>query len=113
MQFYFVLLFYEWNIKFLRCWHLLKSLYDTLCNVKQHQVIYIWLLVVYKLIEMTWQVIAVPTNFMTQVQAIVNWFIGTITAWFPDLILISLVVSLTFAGVYFIKKWVRGSGKGK
>lgn len=50
---------------------------------------------------------------MSSVQAIVNSFISTITAWFPDLLLISLVVSLTFAAVYFIKRWVRGSGKGR
>ena len=62
---------------------------------------------------MTWTVIAVPTNFMSQVQSIVNWFISTITAWFPDLLLISLIVGLTYAGVYFIKKWVNKAWRGK
>ena len=83
-----------------------------MCKVNK-QVIYIWLLVLIVRYKMTWTVIAVPTNFMTQVQSIVNSFISTITAWFPDLLLISLVVSLTFAAVYFIKKWVRGSWKGR
>lgn len=62
---------------------------------------------------MTGTVISVPTNFMTQVQSIVNGFVWTITAWFPDLILISLFVGLTYAWVYFIKRWVSKSGRGK
>ena len=65
----------------------------------------------YIVINMTWNVIEVPANFMTSVQGIVNSFISTIEAWFPDLLLISLVVGLTMFAINYVSRKVSKSGR--
>ena len=67
----------------------------------------------YMVINMTWNVIEVPANFMSSVQTIVNGFISTIEAWFPDLLLISLVVGLTMFAINYVSRKVSKSWKGR
>ena len=68
---------------------------------------------VYDSINMTWNVIEVPSTFMASVQTVVNGFISTIEAWFPDLLLISLLVGLTMFAINYISKKVAKSWKGR
>jgi len=46
---------------------------------------------------------------MSSVQTIVNGFISTIEAWFPDLLLISLVVGLTMFAINYVSRKVSKS----
>ena len=62
---------------------------------------------------MTWNVIEVPSTFMASVQTVVNGFISTIEAWFPDLLLISLLVGLTMFAINYISRKVSKSWRGR
>lgn len=62
---------------------------------------------------MTWQVIAVPSGFMDSIQAIVNGFIWTITAWFPQVLLIAVFVSVTLGAIGWVYSKVKKSSHGR
>lgn len=62
---------------------------------------------------MSGTVIAVPTNFMSQVQAIVNGFVQTIQQWFPDLLLISLIVWVTIFAINWVSRKVKSAWHGR
>ena len=62
---------------------------------------------------MTWQVIAVPSGFMDSVQSIVNGLVGTISAWFPQLLLLAIFVGIFYSAVAYIRKATTKSSHGR